>query len=369
VTSIVKSGLPRRLFFLCTASFCIAQPQSALKLSTLTDVGEPSAGPEIQFLSETVGWLHGPLSLCQTRNGGVTCPQVAFPMPRSEGQPATLDDVHFESPQVGWIEVQIESSGRVSHSVYRTQDGGSTWQAQPPLPITSGIIGQVFYLPGGQVGWVGGGQVAAANSGTRNAEACARWTENAFLEPVIFHTSDGGRHWTEQALPDPKCPVERLLFVTPLQGAAISGKNVYYTDDGGLQWRRSDLLAVEEEWLEASPGEAASISFLDTKIGWLSYSFGYIFKTADGGKSWREILAPQEWSKPAGHGDFSSVHFVTERRGWILGGDGAIYETRDAGTRWIKLSSGDFFHSLSCWQSNCWAFSDGKLYRIESNSP
>jgi photosystem II stability/assembly factor-like uncharacterized protein len=61
---------------------------------------------------------------------------------------------------------------------------------------------------------------------------------------------------------------------------------------------------------------------------------GVVFRTTDGGSTWRE-LATGLSSEP-----ITSFHFLDSSAGWAAGNDGSILATRNGGRTWTKQRSG-----------------------------
>ena len=101
----------------------------------------PFAGvkPGISFINLTTGWITGMMNgLYQTRDGGTTWYQQALPGTVSPATPAVLaatGPLFTFNGQEGIFPVDLElSDKRVISEVYRTNDGGQTWQAAGTLP-------------------------------------------------------------------------------------------------------------------------------------------------------------------------------------------------------------------------------------------
>jgi len=123
------------------------------------------------FFSPQVGWVMlGSGHVFRTRDGGQTwerCGQLY----------KLLRQVLFVDPETGWA---LESRYPYPPQIYRTTDGGQTWALAtlPPLPRDT-QLSQVFFLDA-TTGWVAGW------SGT------------------ILHTTDGGQTWQLQPSRTPK---------------------------------------------------------------------------------------------------------------------------------------------------------------------
>jgi photosystem II stability/assembly factor-like uncharacterized protein len=97
-----------------------------------------------------------------------------------------LNSVSFVDGRRGWA---VGSGG----NIYRTQDGGSSWQAQ-----TSGVVTDLLDVKFGDAleGW------AVGDEGT------------------VLHTTDGGRHWQNERSPTTHA-LERIFFADRTHGWAV----------------------------------------------------------------------------------------------------------------------------------------------------
>ena len=129
------------------------------------------------------------------------------------------------------------------------------------------------------------------------------------------------------------------------RGVIWAGTNdgqVNVTSDGGAHWTNltkniPDLPPMGTIWnIEASPFDAAT-AYITVNLEQMGDYNAYVYKTADGGKSWQMISAGIP------HGFNSSAHCVIEdpvRKGMLyLGTDNAVYVSWDDGGRWTSLSN------------------------------
>lgn len=347
--------------------------------SRLVEVGPQPGGDSVQFLNDSDGWIYGDKTFWRTSDGGKTWTSLSLPQPRSSdpanGLPPNVITVQFESQTSGWAWVDNSKDYPAiieEQTVYRTSDGGRTWHEQPFSPLAArGTQQLLFYLDGASIGWEGGAQPTGARVLHPRLLKCKPWWDGRRAEPIVFHTTDGGKHWSEQMLPKSAgCNVELLYFSNSRQGIAVAEHTAYYTSDAGAVWHLSEFLpcCTDADWHSIFSMPPASAFFLDSMIGWLGYQDGYLFKTQDGGKSWRQLAHPGDiWSEQDGLGDFGRLYFSSARHGCILGGDRSVYETDDGGSEWSKLDSAEPIISIYCAVgSHCWALSAKRLYRIES---
>src|SRR5438445_737736 len=197
------------------------------------------------------------------------------------------------------------------------------------------VMAQAFV--GSELGWV------------------AAWRTDA---RALFHTVDGGRTWTELALPADVAYVAELQFVDERNGwmLGFAGRGFQYgcdqaapadiprcrdilfrTRDGGRTWTSLRVMALAPA---GSPG-LKEIQLVDAMTGWLLERDGpapceigkpcfNLLSTTDGGTQWRTVLARTA---------MTDLRFVDRTHGWSLvpseGGVDAI-ATADGGTTWSR---------------------------------
>jgi photosystem II stability/assembly factor-like uncharacterized protein len=243
-----------------------------------------------------------------------TSPQVGKPaLP-----PAYWTGLHFVSADVGWIaetKTNLGTSGPGPTFVYKTTDGGRTWQQQltwdGPGPV------QVRFSSDGSHGLVvGQGGVP------------------------LFRTTDGGAHWQRTALPPEATQVALQYFLNAQEGWIFSYLNqatpgiagVFHTTDGGQTWTQTARLDVNHEFSHGQLGGSlqGNLMFRDSSTGWMVPGTvsgtgitpvpPFLYVTRDGGKTW----AVQEFAVPSGvafnssTAGFSPPEFFNDREGVVL---------------------------------------------------
>jgi photosystem II stability/assembly factor-like uncharacterized protein len=368
-------GMPSRVFSITVAVIGgTPTPQAS---------GEPLFLNSIHMFTATVGWATGEaqagraLSVYRTQDGGGHWQDVT-PLPIGEGQYGTasfLDESH------AWVSVTSPgeaSAGSASLVVYRTTDGGQSWEPGETLELSFEQPVPVDFVDP-QRGWMMVSQGFAAGSEgvriLRSDDGGLHWGAVAVTSavdeqstsgslplgcgklglafigrdtgwvtgscpgshPVFFVTHDGGRSWERQGLTAPpgypageleacRCALSEPIFSDPQHGAlpvVVLDQNeaayLYVTQDGGDSWEPRPL----------PPGlEIDSLDFAGPQDGWGSDG-SRIFATQDGGQSWEAIGSlPAEQIQ----GAFS---FVDGEHGWFTDGE-HLYATRDGGMGWDK---------------------------------
>jgi photosystem II stability/assembly factor-like uncharacterized protein len=173
-------------------------------------------------------------------------------------------------------------------TVVKTTNGGAYWQS-----TTSGIDETLYsvYFTTANVGY------AVGESGK------------------IYKTSNGASSWA---------PVTgthygtffSISFVDPNTGFMVGGEKLLKTNNAGAKW---DSLTI--------PYQFTAVAFTTINNGFATGSAGKIFKTVNGGTTWRSIATGIA-------SDLDQVTFTDENTGYVLGGNGSMAKTTNAGESW-----------------------------------
>lgn len=269
----------------------------------------------------------------------------------------TIQNIQFISPQVGWLNESGNTPAGPS-AVYRTTDGGKHWQEQLHWD-GPGAEQMLFDGQDGIVVGMGG--------------------------VPLFRTTDAGAHWQRLTLP-PMLQAESsnpIYFRSPTEGwimgfvpqtysdaACAPGgcplMGLFHTSDGGKSWSETATLKP----LELFPGGRmpGQLEFSDALNGWLvggdvSANQGALYATHDGGRTWSAVRL----TVPAlGQNQSAMVnqapHFFNSRDGVLIiqtaeacqppacssaqvPPSAFLYKTNDGGEHWTApapLPVGDF---------------------------
>jgi photosystem II stability/assembly factor-like uncharacterized protein/tetratricopeptide (TPR) repeat protein len=144
---------------------------------------------------------------------------------------------------------------------------------------------------------------------------------------VIWHTIDGGQNWERQPT-GLRASLRSLHFLNPYVGWVVGREELphaqgsvgvlLYTRDGGLHWRQLGV--------NAFPG-LNHVRFADENNGFLvgdgndQYPTG-IFRTVDGGRSWKPVGGPR-------HPSWLAADFQDGKTGALAGGWGTLGVLRE----------------------------------------
>lgn len=336
-----------------------------------------------------------------------------------------------EAPQLTSMRFFDDSNGwgMTSSNVLRTEDGGTTWLDVSPAGVTDFGFGAVGYFYDASHGWLAiSDPMDPAEPGQlfRTADGGASWDEStlppsmggrfSFVNPSegffmadlgagagsnwvgIYSTTDGGATWTPEYVPEPGMPENEGALPASGMKSGMTFRDtshgwvtgdipmdnymyLYASADGGQTWTHqpeaitSDLgtvfastyppmffgeegimpvtlvsnvinLAIYtsgdggENWipspaLVANAGRGDQVDFVSPSDGF-AWATGRFAVTHDAAQSW-ETVTP---SVPFGD-SFMDMEFVSTTTGWVLtlGADGhsSLYTTSDGGTTWTTL--------------------------------
>lgn len=278
--------------------------------------------------SETGGSIPTTVTIYRTTDGGQTWEHGEPISISAGGGPGQLD---FVDPQHGWLMASL-GAGMMHEAVaiYSTTDGGMQWQQ---VSLTSGMEGES--TPGSL-------PFVCDKSGITFSDTSTGWAAGACPGGALFFfvSHDGGQTWQPQTMPAPpgysadlysqcQCAVSRPTFVTPQVGFVTiqiyeqqQSAVLYVTEDGGATWTSRELPAAQ--LVGGSP------DFVDASTGWLTDG-QQLYVTHDAGQTWSPV-----GTLPLPGGDLRSLDFVDADNGWLLGQQ--PYVTHDAGQSWSIVS-------------------------------
>lgn len=209
-----------------------------------------------------------------------------------------------------------------TESLYKTSDGGKTWNRTSLNLALSSHIASFFFLDETR-GWlVVRDQVHSERYGFGNSSQ-------------ILASNDGGKSWSEQAAFPNEVKITSIRFVNMTEGLAIGSKVVrekqpydeifaLRTSDGGKRWNdisESVSLAFKNEYGIAND-IGRSIHWPSLTQVFLLTKFGKIISSTDAGKSWNNLVQFED-QRP--NGSLSStgyykILFDTRERMLVIAG-------------------------------------------------
>lgn len=365
------------------------------RAATATPTPPPNQALQaIQMIDTTTGWAvttanQAPFythHILRTTDGGTAWQDVTPAYAHSTQAVGDVED--FLSASLAWVAIAPDN-GTPSTQVYRTSDGGQTWQVST-VPATS-QLGQLTFLDP-QHGWLLAGIQAAAGpkavdvfrttdggtTWTRVSTATPTYTSPGALPPGadwlafadastgwatgyspvtqfvwLYSTHDGGATWQHHILPRPAgargdLSTGPITFFNRQEGilptcfsveGADSFADSYVTHDGGTTWNSTSLLPVST-CAVAALGDASD--FIDSTQGWVldtawtpAATTTSLSVTSDGGAHWRKLLTSTNYQA------IQALDFVSDTVGWAIGvvasDTSFLLKTVDGGQTWTPI--------------------------------
>lgn len=322
----------------------------------------------VYFANVNDGWAYDP-SLFTTHDGGLTWVDAG-----RKGSILAL----ASRGGIAWAIERTCSQGvdmlaQCARSLLTSGDNGRTWQPTAVQPRIRGPESQIVFASEKDA-WIVSWRVIEPSA------------PNSPRVPTLVATHDGGNSWQELDNPCDAGSAEgsadtrlaaldsgriwALCGTQPAAGGQI--KALYFSADGGQRWNLvsgyppgarplfapPSLTAVDTIIPRSTPGTATpipalsatpyvsqgppysgyinDITFVSPQRGFITLFRGTIFRTDDGGRTWREAI-PYEAANPL-DGGVGPVRFVDPMRGWLATQPG-LFRTVDGGLRWDLLGT------------------------------
>ena len=202
--------------------------------------------------------------------------------------------------------------------VFKTTDGGETWEAVLTIDQHTGVTDLVMHPRNSNVLY------AAALQRERRAYSYVGGGPGS----GIYKTTDAGATWTKLSNGLPTSDMGRIgldiNYVRPATLYAViegSEQGVYRTDDDGATWRKtSDIASIPWYFgqIRVDPNEPEVVYHLGVPLQ----------RSEDGGETWTRIARTV-------HVDHHSMWINPENSSHILlGNDGGFYVSHDRGETW-----------------------------------
>ena len=274
----------------------------------------------------------------RTTDGGATW-QASAPLDLSDVEFFATSDLHFADATHGWLLTHVGAGMNHDYVVlFATTDGGQTWtRVVDPFDARDGNL-QMSCLKTGlgfldaQTGWVTGD--------------CQAVAPGVFLQ----RTSDGGHTWAAVDLPAPAdlpdaftrqdggCGTYRLVTFAPAT-VRLAVTCLIYTDTLTLHHFLYTSTDGGATW-SSQPLPAPDHAWLDAATGWTidpadpndPAALRRLYQSTDGGATWQYVNTVA-WT--------ARLNFVSADEGWAVAQSGldlALVHTTTGGRSWVLLA-------------------------------
>ncbi len=310
----------------------VALPADAAwqKLDTVAYKGKQD---DIHFIDASRGWyVNGAGKIYATADGGKTWMEQL-------SQPGT----YFRT--VGFIDAMNGFAGNIgtdyfpgvtdTQPLYRTRDGGKTWNAVESLTeeqikglcaidilkskfVNAGKLEErTIVHAGGRVG--GPAKLARSLDGGETWAVIDMTPYTAMILDVKFFDAMNG-----------------IVFGASDADVQVSHARILRTDDGGNTWKTAyeSKRPFEITWKGSFPSRKVGYATVQSYDPDPANSQRYVVKTNDGGKTWKELPLVND-AKVREFG----IAFYDNNIGWV-GAAGNGYQTTDGGATWTPVEMG-----------------------------
>ena len=253
--------------------------------------------------------------------------------------------VHPEDPDIAWVAALGDAWGpSEARGVYRTRDGGATWEKVLYRDENSGAIDLVLDPADPDILYASLLELRRFPWGFRSAGPGTG----------LFKSTDGGDTWTELT-DNPGLPSGlkgRIgITVSPrnsqrlwaIVDAARGVKGIFRSDDAGETWTRvnEDANLLQRPWyyhhIVADPGDENTVFVLNV----------FLWKSTDGGETFARVFTP--------HPDHHDLWIDPENpRRMVNGSDGGAAVSFDGGRSWSSLlnqATAQLYHVIADHQT------------------
>jgi photosystem II stability/assembly factor-like uncharacterized protein len=280
-----------------------------------------------------------PSPTSSTSSTGTTTTTQARPITATSSPPQDVDAVDFLNANVGW------ATENNSTRLLMTTDGGVRWRdVSPPMLLRKGFI-----LAGGLAG-------ASFLSPSDFWVTVYDLGPDRLLPVLLFHTTDGGRHWVGAGSLPRGVGQAWVSFLNDQQGwvavgngdaAGTGAVTIYETTSGGEHWsvvsRSRAVTGARGTPDNPGPCEETGLSISGTTRAPVLWLTGWgtaapcLERSTDGGRRWGYV-APLDPS-PGGGGEVLSPVVFSGSRGALVDSYGSVmafYSTSNGGYSWVE---------------------------------
>ncbi len=155
-------------------------------------------------------------------------------------------------------------------------------------------------------------------------------------DATIIKSSDGGQNWQlSYSAPDKETPLLDIWFKDKNRGFAVGGYGLFLeTRDGGKNWQQRWISEEDDFHLnDITPALSANGKKTDANTLFIAAESGVIYRSTDGGASWRTLSTPYP-------GSFFAALPIASNQLSVFGLRGHLFLSQDNGENWQAITTG-----------------------------
>lgn len=235
--------------------------------------------------------------------------------------------------------------GATGGGIWKTTDAGMSWKNISDGQLKTGTVGAIGVAESDpNVIYVGMGEHAVRGVMTSNGDG-------------MYKSTDAGKTWTHiglrksmhisDVIVDPRNPNTVLVSVQGALFGPTPDRGIYKTTDGGLSWRKVLFVANNSGASSLSmdmnnPRILYAAMWQHQRYPWTVESGGAnsgLYKSSDGGENWEKLEEglPEEFGKSGisvSRANSERVYAIVEAEGE----KGGLYRSDDAGKKWKQVN-------------------------------
>jgi photosystem II stability/assembly factor-like uncharacterized protein len=239
----------------------------------------------------------------------------------------------FVDPLHGWCVLIGAAAGSAGFDLYGTINGGSTWSlASSTGPNDSGSTpdhvpfgcDKAIHFTSRSVGWLS----SLCNGGAYyllvTQDAGSQWARSEVPLPSGTTTLDYGSQ-----LGEPVAVGARVALSVQIDGPTVTTETtaIATSTNGGMTWKTQVVPDAHGHW---------SVDLVTPSV-WILSDGRRLMATDDAGVHWRSWVSPVKMADTVG--EVLTLHFLTARTGWAVpsADGGPFWWTTDGGAEWRPI--------------------------------
>ncbi len=316
------------------------------------------------FVSDNVGWVCGLRNVLKTVDGGATW------VPVLNNFDETFTAIKFIDANTGWA---CGVNSTTYGFVYKTIDGGANWTPQlqnMPIFVDPNSIavtdanniwiacglGKIMHSSNGGANW------SSQTTNTTSTLMAIKFKDAltgyaAGADGQLLSTIDGGNTWAGRQYHG------KSLF----HALTVTANGPYWAGEAGYIFFGNGNLSNDDNWIAqeysiGSTDQLGVFDFTDANNGWHTGSGRDLFRTTNGGKSWKII---SNLSLPGSDTLHRAINFKSQQVGYAGTQNGKFAKTTNGGKSWTYYDGTDGLFAVNFYDLNTGMFAgnNGVLVR------